>query len=267
MPSRAPLTRETQLSKKLSWLLRHGAEKEGLELNAAGYASVSAVLANQKIRSQKMTFAELQAIVKDNDKQRFALSLREGCEDETSADPKDWMIRANQGHSVKVESEGLLEAIGEDDEVVKGNGVVVHGTTHAAWTRIVETGGLKVMGRNHVHFASGLPATFKPIDSADGPPADQAGAPVISGMRVSSTVLLYLNVEKAMAAGIKFWRSSNGVILTEGNTDGMVPMAFFKRVEDRTGEGLLVEDGKVVKEAPAGWATGGGKGKGRGGRG
>ena len=39
--SRAPQSRETNISKKISWILRHGAEKEGLKLDANGYASCS----------------------------------------------------------------------------------------------------------------------------------------------------------------------------------------------------------------------------------
>jgi 2'-phosphotransferase len=36
--------REVQVSKKLSWLLRHGAEKEGLELGPGGYVKVTDVV-------------------------------------------------------------------------------------------------------------------------------------------------------------------------------------------------------------------------------
>ena len=119
------------------------------------------------------------------------------------------------------------------------------------------------MTRNHVHFASGLPAGFTSIggkDAAEEAAAAAAAAPVISGMRKSSTVLVFLDVAKAMEAGIKFWVSDNGVILSEGNADGLVPLEYFKLVEDRTGEGVLVQDGKVVKDAPAKWAAkGGGK--------
>ena len=38
------MSREVQVSKKISWLLRHGAEKEGLKLGAGGYALVSEVV-------------------------------------------------------------------------------------------------------------------------------------------------------------------------------------------------------------------------------
>lgn len=41
---RAPMDRETQVSKKLSWLLRHGAEKEGLRLGRGGYVGLADVV-------------------------------------------------------------------------------------------------------------------------------------------------------------------------------------------------------------------------------
>lgn len=34
------MPREKQVSKKISWLLRHGAEKEGLKLGSGGYVGV-----------------------------------------------------------------------------------------------------------------------------------------------------------------------------------------------------------------------------------
>ena len=117
------------------------------------------------------------------------------------------------------------------------------------------------MTRNHVHFASGLPAGFQAVTDSEANGTTTVDAPVISGMRNSSKVLVYLDIKKAMDAGIKFWRSDNGVILTEGNQHGIVSLDYFRRVEDRTGQGVLVEDGKVLKEAPASWEP---KGKARG---
>jgi 2'-phosphotransferase len=38
------MTREVQVSKKISWLLRHGAEKEGLKLGPGGYINVQDVV-------------------------------------------------------------------------------------------------------------------------------------------------------------------------------------------------------------------------------
>lgn len=38
------MSREVQVSKKMSWLLRHGAEKEGLVLGSGGYMGVNDVV-------------------------------------------------------------------------------------------------------------------------------------------------------------------------------------------------------------------------------
>lgn len=279
--NRGPLPRSVQISKKLSRLLRHAAEEEGIQLDSAGYANVAEVLNNRLLRSFKVSFDELRELVRDNDKQRYSMitasSLAATTRSDTdeaqvgddkgktngqpaleSQDPKDWLIRANQGHSLKIDSEGLLTPITAGKNAPE---TAVHGTTHAAWPQIVATGGLKPMTRTHVHFASGLPAGFKSITmTADGEAADDAAAPpVISGMRNSSTVLMFLDVGRALASGLKLWVSENGVVLSEGDAQGLVPLELFERVEDRTGQGVLLQAGKVVKDAPASWA---GKGKG-----
>ena len=40
----APPSRDVQVSKKISWLLRHGAEKEGFTLGPGGYVNVKDVV-------------------------------------------------------------------------------------------------------------------------------------------------------------------------------------------------------------------------------
>lgn len=256
------------------------------------------MLAWGPIKSLKPTFAEIIKAVKESDKQRFAIKLADptaaagggGSEGkEESEDPKDWLIRANQGHSIKLESEGLLKRLvlpgqeeeGQKQEEERGAGTVlvpetvVHGTYFAFWDKIVEAGGLKPMGRNHVHFSTGLPE-------------DQEGG-VISGMRKDAEVLVYVDVEQSIRdaenekeggeKGIKWWMSDNGVVLTEGDKDGLVPLKYFREVRGRRqGVGLLWKDGKKVADLPEGLeirmpmgkgrAGGGGGGHGhRGGRG
>lgn len=237
----------------MSWLLRHGAEEEGLQFLEGGFLNLSDVLFNRKFKSMKVTFGEIKEVVAADEKQRYTMVPTPGA-DATSEKPADFLIRANQGHSVKaVESEGLLKPVTKENMPT----AAVHGTTHAAWGLIVASGGLKVMGRNHVHFASGLPAGFKSVIEQDE--TTETAAPVISGMRKTSTVLVFLDLAKALDAGLVFGISDNGVVLTEGNKEGLVPLEFFKRVEDRTGFGVLVEDGKVVKDAPESWSKGKGK--------
>ncbi|THY12360.1 hypothetical protein D6D01_08626 [Aureobasidium pullulans] len=260
-----PMPREVQVSKALSKLLRHSAEKEGLQLDEAGYINLKDVLNNQRIRGLKATLDEVKQIVAENDKQRFSLIHKSAAVSKSgvpsddaatsttsdipaqlpeSDDPADYLIRANQGHSLEIASENLLTPITEENMP----SIVVHGTTHSAWPQIVATGGLKKMARTHVHFASGLPAGFKSEDK------DGNAAPVISGMRNSSSVLVYVDIKKAMQAGVKFWTSENGVILSEGDENGVIGLQFFSKVEDRTGgQGVLVENGTVLKDAPESW--------------
>lgn len=239
-----------------------------------------AQLNTKALRSLKVTFSELRQVVATNDKQRFSMIPVSALEDSPEPDPNalpaiseseyasDYLIRANQGHSIKVDAEHLLTPITLDAANVPET--VVHGTDEPAWRLILKSGGLRRMGRNHIHFATGLPAGFLSQDAA----AAAEAPPVISGMRKSSTVLIYLDIQAALDAGIKFFLSENGVVLTEGNEDGFVPYQFFKRVESRKkGGGVLMSGGELpegVVVDVAGWEAEvgleGGKGK-RGGRG
>ncbi|GME55895.1 putative tRNA 2 -phosphotransferase 1 protein [Neofusicoccum parvum] len=229
------------------------------------------------MKSLKVTFPELRAIVTSNDKQRFSLipisEAPSATAPETPAAPAPstdtspdapappaatspddasaYLIRANQGHSISsVSAATLLTPLTASTPDLPA--VCVHGTTAAAWPAILASGGLRPMGRNHVHLAAGLPAGFEALeeDGDDGEPAQ----PVISGMRSSSRVLVYVDLARAMAAGVVFYRSANNVILTEGDAERKVlGVEFFKRVEDRKAKAVLVRDGVLVGDAGGGW--------------
>ncbi|KAI9050161.1 hypothetical protein LZ554_006302 [Drepanopeziza brunnea f. sp. 'monogermtubi'] len=256
----------------LSKLLRHAAEEAGLKLDAEGFASVEQVMQWPRLRSLQVTFADIQAVVSDNAKQRFSLkpskpSSSSSSSSSSSADPADWLIRANQGHSIAaVASAALLTPI----TLAAGNvpEVVVHGTYFASYAPIVASGGLKRMGRNHIHFSTGLP----PSSGDDG----AAGAAVVSGMRSDAELLIYVDVKRSLQDGaVLWWMSENGVVLTEGDAEGVLRMEYWTRVEGRKmGVGVLWEEGKQVAElpeevkarrAPAGKGPRGrGRGRGRG---
>jgi 2'-phosphotransferase len=218
-------------------------------------------LENRKIRPLKVTLDEVRTIVAENDKQRFSLipiteappasvapqdvpaSDAVAIEFEPDLhDPSNYLIRANQGHSIKVPEDGLLDPITlESGDLPK---IVVHGTTTRAWPLIVRSGGLKTMARTHVHFASGLPEGFKGLEDGTEDNKEKRKEPVISGMRNTSSVLIYLDIEKALTAGLKFWRSQNGVILGNGDEAGIIPLEFFERVEDRKIGSIIMRNGK-----------------------
>ena len=83
--------RAVMISKFLSLVLRHQPEKIGLSLDQAGWASATRLIEAARLRGFDFTLEELQNVVAGNDKKRFSLS-EDGL-----------LIRANQGHSVKVE--------------------------------------------------------------------------------------------------------------------------------------------------------------------
>lgn len=255
-------------------------------------------LQTNALKGLRVTFDEMKLAVADNEKQRFSLipktaapSQAQGAETSPAEDvlpeqselpsnfdqddPANYLIRANQGHSIKIDDDGLLTPITLEDQS-KLPDMVVHGTTFQAWSAILKTGGLKRMSRNHIHFARGLPAGFVMLEDdsgTDGAPAaaednEESTAarakkdPVISGMRSTSTILIYIDLPAALQQGLKFGESENGVILTEGDENGVIPLKFFKRVEDRKhGYGILMKNGEVLKELPRHVNSGGGKGK------
>jgi 2'-phosphotransferase len=222
------------------------------------------------LRTLAPTFPEILNAVHNSDKQRFAMKPNPATNpdlDESSTDPSDWLIRANQGHSIKLDSEHLLKPLAlpssDDGSLTEGSlpipANVIHGTYFAFWPAIVASGGLRPMGRNHVHFSMGLP--------------EDSEAGVISGMRRDAEVLIYVDVAASIKeAGIKWWISDNGVVLTEGDADGLVPVKYFKEVVGRRqGVGVLWKDGEKVADLPEGLKVtapqgkrGGGGGRGRG---
>ncbi|HEY8427875.1 MAG TPA: RNA 2'-phosphotransferase [Sandaracinaceae bacterium] len=61
-------TEQIRTSKRLSWLLRHGAAEAGVALDPAGWAAVDDVL-----RALGIERAVLEEVVRENDKRRFEL--------------------------------------------------------------------------------------------------------------------------------------------------------------------------------------------------
>ena len=97
-----------------------------------------------------------------------------------------------------------------------GKYIIIHGTYKDNWESIKDEG-LSRSGRNTIHFASGLPGDKQ----------------VISGMRSSANIFIYLDIQKALDIGIEFYISENKVILTEGNDKGFLETKFFWKVLDR----------------------------------
>jgi 2'-phosphotransferase len=207
-----------KLSHALSWALRHQAIAIGLTITPDGYVPVDEILTSTHPKLQGATLEEIQKVVETNDKQRYGLAQRprSAYYAEGSSDPNTTIlcIRANQGHSIKIiDPNLLLKKLSPEELRILPR--IVHGTYSEPW-KIIQTHGLNKMNRTHIHFASGLP-------EADG---------VISGMRKTCTVYIFVDPVKCADDGIEFYKSDNGVILTSGVNDdeGTLPCTYFSHV-------------------------------------
>lgn len=151
---------------------------------------------------------EAQQAVVTNNKQRFAIIDIDG----------SVYIRANQGHSIPVPDLELKRITSESDIPCDARGkpsVIVHGTYFKVWPAIKENG-LSKMSRNHIHFAVGTPQESH----------------VISGMRASCELLIYIDLNAAIHDGFDFFVSENHVVLCSGDIQGYLPTKYFKAVLD-----------------------------------
>ena len=186
---------KVKVSKTLSWILRHGAEEENLEISTDGWVKVSDILKKEKFKNESTE--SIKNIVSEDSKQRYSLKTMNN----------EIYIRANQGHSIQTLDLNLEEVKNTEDLQV-----VVHGTFKKSWPDI-KSSGLSRMRRQHIHFATGIPGDDK----------------VVSGIRKQCQIYIYVDAIKAIQDGFKFFKSENGVILCEGNSEGFLPTKYFRK--------------------------------------
>ena len=248
----------TKLSHRLSLGLRHKAVEFGWHIAPDGFVPVQEVLDHTMFQSYNLR--DITEVVQSNDKQRYTLQERplenyykestssrdsmidhgdrpdvirrsDGLSSGNKAKATILCIRANQGHSITVINPDLLLERLTSDDLLQNYPTMVHGTYLKSWECIQSSGGLSKMKRNHIHFATGIP-------NAHG-----RNETVISGMRKSCDVYIYVNVRKCVLDNIAIYKSDNGVLLTAGVDDlGILPMQYFSRVTDASGNVLLQND-------------------------
>jgi 2'-phosphotransferase len=216
-----------RISHSLSWALRHAAPELSLPMTTDGYVPVTLLLEHTHPKLRGLSLAAIEQVVATNDKQRFKTEHKTAADFAQAlacfqAEPTVLCIRANQGHSIPdIDPHALLQPLTADQ--LAAIPVIVHGTYEDAW-RTIQQDGLSKMRRNHIHFAAGLPGE-------DG---------VISGMRKSSQLYIYINAAKCAQDGITFFQSDNGVLLTAGaNDEGILPVDYFSHVTDKAGKALF----------------------------
>ena len=164
------------LSRYISFILRHRPDAIGLSLDKHGYIDVQNLINGIKENSDFYIDLDiLKFIVETDNKKRYSFS-----EDGTK-------IRANQGHSVKVDL-GLKE--------VKPPSVLYHGTGEKYLESILKEG-LKSKSRMYVHLSSD-------VDTA-----------ISVGKRHGEPIILNIDTNKMLEDGHKFYLSENGIFLAE----------------------------------------------------
>jgi putative RNA 2'-phosphotransferase len=164
-----------KLSKFLSLVLRHKPAVAGVVLSEGGWVRIDELLKGCASSGLVISRDELEEVVAQNSKQRFAL------------DTTGTLIRANQGHSVPVDL-GLPPS--------EPPPVLYHGTSARA-ADIIQREGLSRMARHHVHLS-----------------ADPEVARVV-GARHGKPVIFCVDTRGMQQAGHLFYLSTNGVWLVE----------------------------------------------------
>jgi putative RNA 2'-phosphotransferase len=164
-----------EISKFLSFILRHNPEAIGVTLSPQGWVKIDELLEAAKTHGKHLSRRTLDEVVFTNDKQRFAYS------------PDGLSIRANQGHSLAIDLE--LKPI-------KPPHVLYHGTA-TRYLEAIRREGLLKMQRHHVHLSALQDTAFR------------------VGMRHGKPVVLVIDAQHMAVDGYRFYLSNNGVWLTE----------------------------------------------------
>lgn len=170
------MSNKSNVSRFLSLVLRHQPETIGIKLDKNGWVDVDELLSALETNGKGIEVNELEDIVATNNKKRFAFN-----------DTKT-RIRASQGHSLKVDL-----ALKKERPPFK----LFHGTSYDNMLKIMKTG-LNKMKRDHVHLSDDL-------DTAEGVGSRQRG----------QTVILEIDSGRMHTDGVVFYKSANGVWLTE----------------------------------------------------
>jgi len=174
------------ISKSMSYLLRHGAVKEKVQIDIEGFIKISDIIDWQnKTRNtnELVEIANIHNIISNDNKNRYTLKKEGAIE----------YVRANQGHSIIVESLELIEITLEN---VNNYSMVLHGSYQKFKENIINDG-LKAMTRQHVHMIS------------------LAYEHCFQLLRNDIDMYVVVDIKNAIKDGYKFYESTNNVILTK----------------------------------------------------
>jgi putative RNA 2'-phosphotransferase len=187
----------TKVSKFLSLILRHKPEEIGISLDNHGWADVDKLIKGVSVNYPGFNLDILEEIVLIDNKQRYSFN-----EDRTK-------IRANQGHSIPVD----LELI-----PVEPPELLYHGTGEKYLDSIWKNGVIP-KSRQYVHLSEDI---YTAIEVGK-----RHGVPVVCHIRSSE---MYRD-------GFTFYKSANGVWLTDRVPSKYLIGFSIHRFDDESGSG------------------------------
>lgn len=164
-----------QISKFLSYVLRHKPEAINLKLDENGWAHINDLLPKMDKEFKGISIDDIKIVVESNDKQRFTFN-----DDLTK-------IRANQGHSIGVDLE--LKSTTPPESLY-------HGTVEKS-IQSIKSKGLVKGNRQHVHLS-------KDIETA-----------INVGNRRGDAIILKVRAQEMFSKGYTFYLSKNEVWLSD----------------------------------------------------
>lgn len=165
----------SEISKFLSYVLRHHPEAIGITLDCEGWTDIAALIAAAQKNGEKIDRDLIEAIVITSDKKRFSIS-------------KDGLnIRAVQGHSYKAVNITHIQKIPPE--------FLYHGTA-TRFLHSIRNEGLLPGSRQHVHLS------------------EDAQTALTVGRRHGKPVFLKIKALVMYEHGFKFFQAENGVWLT-----------------------------------------------------
>lgn len=171
-----------KLSVFISLILRHKPQTIGISLDEQGYADVEELIKGVNNSGRSLDIETLKAIVQEDKKGRYSFN-----EEMT-------LIRANQGHSLKVDV-----ALAK----MKPPAFLYHGTAKGSLESIRESG-IQRMNRLYVHLS------------------DNKETALQVGKRHGSPVILTVDSERMYEDGYQFFLSANNVWLVENVPNGYI---------------------------------------------
>lgn len=165
-----------ELSKEISYALRHAPWEYGIELDQEGWVEIACLLEGMR-KSKKwkqLEMNDIEKMIETSSKKRHEINQNS--------------IRAFYGHSVpkKIIKKEMIPPV-----------FLYHGTTHEAISSILEEG-LEAKSRQYVHLSQDIETAIKVGERRDKTP-----------------IILVINSEQASKDGIKFYPGNEKIWLSE----------------------------------------------------